>query len=594
MDNEDNDTWPEVEATCRGCRSEWLWRRVQNNASDREAVGGHKWDCPDWETRQSVEAFIDLGEGTIKEVLGLAREKHWLRMNTKISDMLKQALAASRFVSRAEAGEAYTSEDELSDDEDEEDPELMSMTEEAGGVRDIAVNDWARNRILDGCWISPADQWYGYTNQNRAMVVPARHPCPWNRGSTYAGALEDGEADTTGEGGLEHPRPKTVRALCPPSFQLCDQVYRAFQRQMKDILLPAMQNIVRKLVIECTADGTDPAVKAAKKTAEEVVQELRDPAVWYNGYDWLAHRANLRRESERERRSKDEDDASSSSRSDGSHTTSPVLSTTTLQTTPSPPPSAKDDESVASPITGSAPTLPIPVSPVLKPPELLRPIPYIPVAISHLLPFSMEALMTPWREACSPLYHCRCSICERAILRENISNGNVVPTQAQLTTAPTVEQTARITEETVGIQIEDDNADFVEEEEEDGESEKDDDTSIPDSPSESISEIPTYPVTPRKRSSRELDDAFSDAAVEHNRPGSPPKRPRKDGAHSPSAVSVSPTPVRTRKRSSEELEEDESQPVQTGNGDAKRRRPSPPHLPRSSPAIIQKSNVAVS
>ena len=67
-----------------------------------------------------MESFIDLGEGIIREVLQLAEEKHWLRSYTKISDMLQQALAASRFASRVEAGEAYGSEDELSEDEMED------------------------------------------------------------------------------------------------------------------------------------------------------------------------------------------------------------------------------------------------------------------------------------------------------------------------------------------------------------------------------------------------------------------------------------------------------------------------------------------
>ena len=41
-------------------------------------------------------------------------------------------------------------------EDDEDDPELMQLTEESG-VRDLALGDWARARILNGHWFSPAD-----------------------------------------------------------------------------------------------------------------------------------------------------------------------------------------------------------------------------------------------------------------------------------------------------------------------------------------------------------------------------------------------------------------------------------------------------
>ncbi|KAI0785881.1 hypothetical protein C8Q75DRAFT_315072 [Abortiporus biennis] len=403
VENEDEETWPGVEATCRYCRQEWLWKRCDRTVMDREAIGGPRFKVDDWEVRQSIEAFIELGEGTVTDVIVLAREKNWLRKCTKLPELLSQALAASRFSTRAEAGDATygTGEEELSDEE--EDAELLSLTEDAGGVRDISILDWARNRILDGHWISPADMWYGHYIPGKPWIVPARHPCPWNRGATYSGALEDGEtaAEANGEE-LEHPRPKTVKMEVPPSYQLCEQTYRAFQKTMRDILLPAMTNIVRRIVIESSADGVDPTMRASKMTLEDVAEELRDEAVWFNGIDWLERRANKAREDQEKEHSRarnvsEEDDSSSSSRSDGSHTTSPVLSTTTLQTTPSPPPSgdtsSKDDESISvgSPMAVSVPVIPIPVSPVLKSPQLLHPIPYIPVTVSHLPFYSAEA-----------------------------------------------------------------------------------------------------------------------------------------------------------------------------------------------------------
>lgn len=371
-ENEDEETWPGVESTCRSCREEWLWKRVATSEIDCEAVGGIQWESQDWETRQTVDTFIECAEGTISEVLNVAQEKYWLRKNTKISDMLSQALAASRLASRDDGTANYESEDELSDDE--EDPELMSLTEDAGGVRDLAVNDWARHRILDGHWYSPADQYYGNSVADRGTVVPAVHPCPWT--------VDDDESCEP------HPLKQTILAMTPKSYQLCDQVYRAYQKQMKLILLPAMKNLVRKLVIECTADGIDPALKASRMNLESVANELRDEGVWYNGVDWMERRANRKKDEARERRRASEDDSSTSSKSDGSHTTSPVLSTTTLQTTPSPPPNEyKDDSTDTSPAQW-----PIPIAPNLDPPQLLNSIPYIPTTLNHLPMFSFETI----------------------------------------------------------------------------------------------------------------------------------------------------------------------------------------------------------
>ncbi|KAI0753556.1 hypothetical protein C8Q80DRAFT_520029 [Daedaleopsis nitida] len=563
-ENEDDETWPGVETTCRSCRNEAFWRRVSIRPEWRDAIDSQKWPSLDWETKQSVESFVDMGEGSIRDVLQVGEEKHWLRTYTKLGDMLQQALAASRYASRAEAGEAYGTDEELSDD-DLEDPEMLSLTEDAGGIRELALNDWARNRILDGHWISPADEWYNHTNHGRVRLALARHPCPWNRCAIYEGALEDGQGDAAQE--LEHPRPKTHLAPHPPSYGLCEQTYRAFQRQMREILLPPLRNIVRKIVIECAAEGTDPAIRTVRMTTEDVVRELRDESTWYNGIDWLERRTNARLEEER-RRAKDEDDSSSSSHSGGSHTTSPVLSTTTLQTTPSPPPSVKDDElAVSSPLAG----VPPPMSPVMKmkAPELLRPIPYVPVTTEHMPHYSVEAFTFAWREACAPLYQCQCSICERAMMNVN---GAAVPTQAQLAAAqvqqPPKQLPVEIQIQEAPVAAEEEEDDFDESEFE-GESERGDDAfiSIPESPAPT----PAYQVTSRKRPSSDLDaesDALSlstdaDQYERSERSRSPPKRVRREGScehvFSPSATAIPPpssSPIRQRKRSSEELDDE--------------------------------------
>lgn len=529
-DNEDDDTWPNVDATCRSCRGEWLWQRISSSLRDREAVGGprfvpnssrvpsikdrathsryppSKYASADWETRQTVDAFIDLGEGSIAEVIAVAREKFWLRSQTKMPELMEQAVAATRWAGEgmgvdftphtptvhqtveygaahnsssahhpAAVGEAdspgrstspsppsprsvqrsrspsprsvYSSEYEGS--EEEEDPELLSLTEDAGGVRELAIADWARTRILDGHWCNPADQWYGYAwpagggvrdtgeetesepdpdedvrdgcTVRRVVRVEAVHPCPWTVTSSSISSTTSPTSptsptshlsnDSNGSDDDVHPRLSTVRAHAPPSFALCEQAYHAYQKQLRLILLPAMTNLVRKFVMEWSNGAVgagDPATRAARMGLEEVLAELRVPGVWFDGVDWAS--GGLQRDRERDaasarerqhdlevEREREEDSASSaSSRSGGSHTTSPVLSTTTLQTTPSPPPAHEKEKCAGereAAIRKQPPpvVIPIPISPVLPSPRLIHPIPYIPVTLAHMAQYSLEA-----------------------------------------------------------------------------------------------------------------------------------------------------------------------------------------------------------
>ena len=57
---------------------------------------------------------------------------------------------------------------------------IRHLTEESG-VRDLALGDWARARILDGYWFSPADIWYQYSVPGLPAVVRAIHPSLWTQ-----------------------------------------------------------------------------------------------------------------------------------------------------------------------------------------------------------------------------------------------------------------------------------------------------------------------------------------------------------------------------------------------------------------------------
>ncbi|KAI9452812.1 hypothetical protein F5148DRAFT_496468 [Russula earlei] len=315
VENEDFETWPTVAATCRSCRHEWLWRRLTVAAPDREAISGGPsyWSSLDWEVRQSIDAFVEAGEGTLSDIVQVAREKHWLNRYTRVRMHMEHALAQQRLDMRNN-GYVYENADEdtTAGEIDPDDYETLAMAEELHSVRDMAQSDWARTRILDGLWLSPADDWFGYRPRHSPS---AEHPVPW------ALPISDGQV---------HPVPATLRVPPAPTYHLADQIYRVFERQLRKILLPAMQNIIKRIMFQ----GRGEAMKTvATMELEDVLRALQQSWAWSK---------DLRRPPAH---GNDPDpgtpldDACSSSKSDASHTTSPVLSTATLQTTPSPPPS---------------------------------------------------------------------------------------------------------------------------------------------------------------------------------------------------------------------------------------------------------------
>ncbi|PPQ83072.1 hypothetical protein CVT26_011916, partial [Gymnopilus dilepis] len=630
VENEDEDLWPGVVATCRKCRAEWLWRRASLSPRDAEAVGGPALHPSDWETRQNVEGFLDLGEGTVADLVLMAREKAWLRRWTRYDSLGMHFLGAARGAGGGgererehkgkggannstnplgggfgmfglgkdlaqngtalanalglpspnplaeeeeeaegeDASSSISSEDEV-DSDSEEDRELMLMRG-ATQVRDLALQDWCRQRILDGHWISPADAWFRneVPGFGAGVRVPTTHPCPWAREDSNS-TSGPGASRSLGGGGngadpnatmdVPHPLESTLRCEPPATFGLAEQAFNTHVRQMKEILGPALRNVVRKVVMECSvytppsrsrnADGEedvieggyeDPLRRVQRMDLEEVVRILREEeGVWYEGVDWLEKRRNEeeaeaevraardRNATHREREQEDAaasplSSASSTSSSEGQRSnnsnstgTSPVLSTTTLQTTPSPPPvpvrphksaesesggrgyqkgkaqvqdgeddeqqtpqqsqtqtgqtqpqsqsqsqnaPSKADSNSNSKLNSSSnsktkpkprrafnptPRL-IPIDPVRSPPRLLSKIPYVPVTVRHLPAYSLEALKAAWRDACAPLYHCRCSVCERAKMAEMnaraAAQGYSVPQQQQQVQYPPQQQ----------------------------------------------------------------------------------------------------------------------------------------------------------
>ena len=372
IENEDFETWPNVAATCRNCRSEWLQRRMNIAAPDREAIYGASshWSSLDWEVRQSIDAFLEAGEGTIGEILQVAREKHWLNRYTRVRMHMEHALAQQRLDMRSNGYVYENAEDDATSGEiDPDDYETLAMAEELHSVRDMAQSDWARMRILDGFWLSPADDWYGC----RPRHIPStEHPVPW------ALSFSDGQV---------HPMPSTLRVPAAPTYNLADQLYHVFERQLRKILLPAMQNIIKRVMFQ----GRVEAMKTvATMEVDDVLRGLQQAWAWSK---------DLRRPPVHEN---DQDpgtpldDTCSSSKSDASHTTSPVLSTATLQTTPSPPPSDDKREKDGDADSPGEEVPRMNIFTGLGPPEpsnLLRDIPYVPTTLQEMPTYSLKAFI---------------------------------------------------------------------------------------------------------------------------------------------------------------------------------------------------------
>ncbi|KAK0490194.1 hypothetical protein EDD18DRAFT_1358830 [Armillaria luteobubalina] len=175
----------------------------------------------------------------------------------------------------------------------------------------------------------------------------------------------------------------------------------------------------------------------------------------------------------------------------------------------------------------------ISISPILDPPRLLRPIPYIPESLINLPKQSLEVFQGIWRDACRPLYHCRCKICERAKAAEGVVQ--IAPEDAaQLVTAAAENRLP--SSEVNEAEADDEELDYDSYYDEESYSEEDEEAWSPSADRKSP-EVPDLPV--RKRS---LDDV-----AEPVRSGTPPKELKID-------VEVDTPELRLKKRNSEELE----------------------------------------
>ncbi|KAJ7711230.1 hypothetical protein B0H14DRAFT_3021201 [Mycena olivaceomarginata] len=458
----------------------------------------------------AVNAFVELGEGTVNSVLAVAGERGWLRVQTRWVELMQQAMAAKRWgdgtappiptgrvqghdysqrapVPREQrdrereqmrrGAESYYDYDE--DYEEEEDSDVSGGGYRRDGddevaaalemtVREMALTDWARARVLDGAWVAPADVYYrAKVNglEPHEHAVRSVHPVPWSisppvvaptRGyrihiprSPPLPSLSPTATITTP--GTSTPIPLTHPAcanassphIFPRRSGLTTHTYGSGGRRRVPPR-PAAKQKKEKARRSCST----PACARHGCPLAEIVQLLREEeGVWFDGMDWGARRRNVRREEEDERaaRAREEHARERDVERDGERERERRHRA-----------ERSDDSSAGTPSDPSPTVRPtIPVAPVLDPPRLLRPIPYIPESITHLPSYSLEAIKAVTdacvdsrcgARPCMPLYHCRCTVCERAMAAQNGGKAPSTTTTSAAarasTPAPTPQQKA--------------------------------------------------------------------------------------------------------------------------------------------------------
>ncbi|KAJ6464602.1 hypothetical protein DFH09DRAFT_1113066 [Mycena vulgaris] len=145
----------------------------------------------------------------------------------------------------SEYDDEYDSELEEEEEEELRD-ELMDMEDDVAlaaalqtNLREMALGDWARGRILDGAWVAPAaDVYYGM--KAARQHVNAVHPVPW------AVSAPSSPSAPTSDAAAQHPR---TSAPPPPMYALAGAAHNAYLRQLRVVLLPVFRNVVRRLVV---------------------------------------------------------------------------------------------------------------------------------------------------------------------------------------------------------------------------------------------------------------------------------------------------------------------------------------------------------
>lgn len=218
---EDEATFGPSQFTCASCRRERLNGQIERNSGNLP-----QWTLQDHVVRRLIEDYVDFGERELRTVYSDIEERIWLATNTRYDALYSEAAATVR-------AEAIEYRRRFGGTPNSDDSTLSHQSTET--IRSIAVNDWARTRILAGCWISPWDTIHNsYSNQiNQIMhgfqmgYTPQR-PIHGNMHSVDPQIL------------LDCLKTRIVGG----KFQ--DFTQRLYGMALRSIIMPALQNILKK------------------------------------------------------------------------------------------------------------------------------------------------------------------------------------------------------------------------------------------------------------------------------------------------------------------------------------------------------------
>ncbi|KAJ6517111.1 hypothetical protein DFH09DRAFT_1373701 [Mycena vulgaris] len=285
----------------------------------------------------AVSAFVELGEGSVPHVLVIAGERGWLKAQTRWTDMLRLAMAAKRWG----AGEATTrgghdysqtvlatrgKERSLRADRDRQRSRARSASLESIDPYRPLTKEEEDQRYANNAVNAAAR---GYDEEDEEVTVALemtvkemalggigrgggfRTGRGWRPPISIMGAKKRRNGSTGGAScvvvdltavvapslrpGLFSCSPHQHRGFCTtrtprhpgpptpplPTYVLAEAAHHAYMKTMRLILLPALNNVVRRIVIDCALDAADPdadvpgGLSAARKPLDPAMRAAR-------------------------------------------------------------------------------------------------------------------------------------------------------------------------------------------------------------------------------------------------------------------------------------------------------------------------------
>ncbi|QRV84173.1 hypothetical protein RhiJN_12189 [Ceratobasidium sp. AG-Ba] len=209
------------------------------------------------------------------------------------------------------------------DEESDEDDDLLSLSDEFG-LREMIFQDWARNRVLEGIWLSPhmdMNRYHSAANTNPEMrTLPSRvaphHPLGAPRAPPTLPRSFPYTVLVSTEDRRSYAQVPTNFYLStpPPPNRLVYHLSRAWEGALRSVLAPALSNIVSRVWLSamlptgicpspiqdqrqrayarlrdrCSLGQgeRDPCRAVTRINADKLVEILRGPEPWVEGGGW--------------------------------------------------------------------------------------------------------------------------------------------------------------------------------------------------------------------------------------------------------------------------------------------------------------------